>query len=422
MRKLTLFILSLIPYVANAQLLSIDQLWMNADQNLIYQQNQLKTKITEQELLELKSNRIPIFYIDANIQRNLIIPTTPVPAIAFDPNAQDGAIIPLKFATKWSSKAGVQVEWNLFDPKRQTEEKQKSLEIQKATIEQQSAAQKWKQDATLAYASIVFATQQYQLTQEDHKLYEEIVVISKDRYEAGRELSSTYIAAQQEIERHQIQLYESLSVLQEANLELGKYTNLDSIQHLTSDFQEIHDRIKNLDNTNYDIQSLEVDKNISALQLAAVKKQLLPSLTLNGYLGQQYFSNELKLARKEEWFGNSFVNLALRLPLSGYFTAQPTLKKIAINSDLIDKQIQELARNEEIIENQNNVKISAAEKKIEAYKKIEALAQQNKAEQYEAYKAGRVLFTMYSDALKGYHKAKQDIWQAQYDLLKLLLN
>lgn len=422
MKKLFLYILFAAPMIVQAQTLSIQQLWENANQNIIYQQNQLKTQIVEQELLELKTNRIPIFYIDANLQRNLIIPTTPVPAIAFDPSAQEGAIIPLKFATKWSSKAGVQVEWNIFDAKRKVEEQQKALEIQKSQLDQQLSLQTWKNDATLAYASIVLATEQYKLTQEDTKLYEEIVSITKERYDAGREPSANYITAQQELERHQIQLYESWSVLQEADQELRKYSNLDTTQYLTSNFEDIIQNLQNWDKTNYDIKTLEVDKSISELQLASVKRQLLPNLSFNGYLGEQYFSNELKLARTEEWFGNSFVNLALRIPLSGYFTTQSTVKKIALNRDLIDKQIQDITRNEEIENNQNNLKIVAVEKKIDSFKKIEALALQNKNEQQEAYKAGRILLTVYSDALKGYHKAKQDVWQAQYDLLKLLLN
>lgn len=422
MKKLILYILFASPFFGYGQSLSIQQLWENANQNILYQQNQIQTQITQQELLELKTNRIPVFYIDANLQRNLIIPTTPVPAIAFDPNAQEGAIIPLQFATKWSSKAGIQVEWNIFDPKRAVEEKQKVLEIEKSQIDQQFTLQNWKKDATLAYASIVFATEQYNLMQEDTKLYEDIVTISKERFEAGRETSSAYIAAQQELERQYVQLYEAWSVLQEADQELRKYSDLDSIRHLSSNFEEIIQRLQNLDNTNYDIQSLEVDKRISELQLSSVKKQLLPTLSFNGYLGEQYFSNELKLARKEEWFGNSFVSLALRIPLSGYFTTQPSIRKISLNAALLDKQIQELNRNEQIADNQQKLKITATEKKIEAYKRIEALVLQDKDEQQEAFQAGRILLSDYSQVMMNYKKAKMDVWQAQYDLLKLYVD
>lgn len=422
MKKFIPYIFAIIPFALQGQTMSIQQLWENADQNLKYQQNQVQTQVIKQELLEIKSNRIPIFYIDANLQRNLIIPTTPVPAIAFDPNAQEGAIIPLKFATKWSSKAGVQVEWNIFDPKRRVEEKQKELEIQKSELEQKLTLQNWKKDATLAYASIVFATEQYNQAQEDTKLYEEIVSINKERYEAGREPSTNYIAAQQELERHTIQVYDAWAVLQEADLELRRYSNLDTIQHISSNFEDIRHSLQNFDHTNYEIASLEIDKSISDLQLASVKRQLLPTLSFNGYLGEQYFSNELKLARKEEWFGNSFVNMALRIPLSGYFTTQPTIQKIALNADLIGKQMQDIARNDNIDDTQRKLKITAAERKIDSFRKIEKLALQNKNEQHEAYKAGRILLTEYSQALMAYKKAKQDIWQAEYDLLQILID
>jgi outer membrane protein len=422
MKKSLLYILLAFPFAVQGQSLSIQQLWENADQNLKYQQNQLQSQIMQQELMEIKTNRIPVFYIDANIQRNLITPTTPVPAIAFDPNAQEGAIIPLKFATKWSSKAGVQVEWNIFDPKRHVEEKQKELEIQKSELEQKLTLQNWKKDATLIYASIVFATEQYNQAQEDSKIYEEIVSINKERFEAGREPSANYIAAQQELERHKIQVYDAWAVLQEADLELRRYTNLDSIQHISSNFEDIRNSLQNFDSANYDIASLEVDKSISDLQLSSVKRQLLPTLSFNGYLGQQYFSNELKLTRKEEWFGNSFVNLALRIPLSGYFTSQSTIRKIALNAELIGKQIKDIASNENIDDTQKNLKITVAETKIESFRKIERLALQSKNEQQAAYTAGRILLTDYSQSIMNFKKAKQDLWQAQYDLLKLLID
>ena len=422
MKKLIPYIFAILPIALQGQTISIQQLWENADQNLKYQQNQLQSQILQQELLEIKTNRIPVFYIDANTQRNLITPTTPVPAIAFDPNAREGAIIPLKFATKWSSKAGLQVEWNIFDPKRKVEEKQKQLEIQKSELEQKLTLQNWKKEATLAYASIVFATEQYNQAQEETKIYQEIVSINKERYEAGRESSANYIAAQQELERHKIHVYESWSILQEADQELRKYTNLDSIQNLSSNFNDIKNDIQGLDNTNYDVKSLEVDKNISDLQLASVKKLLLPTLSFNGYLGEQYFSNELKLSRKEDWFGNSFANLAVRIPLSGYFTTQPTIRKIALNADFIDKQLQDITHNDNIDAIQRKLKMITVEKKIESFHKIEKLALQNKNEQHEAYKAGRILLTDYSQALMNYKKAKQDIWQAEYDLLQILID
>ncbi|UZJ62997.1 TolC family protein [Sphingobacterium sp. KU25419] len=314
MKKILIIILAIFPIFVQAQTLSIEQLWNNVDQSLTHQQDLLRKEIKEQELKEIKSSRIPVFYMDANLQRNLIIPTTPVPAIAFDPNALDGAIIPLKFATKWSSKAGIQMEWSLFDPKRQLNEKQQSLEIQKAEIISDQHKQDWKHDATLAYASVVLATQQYEMALKDSASYEDILEISKTRYEAGRLPSNQYLSAQQEYERKRITLYEAWSVLIDADLELRKYTNLENTQTLSSNIGAIKGFVEHLKKENFAIKSIALDQQINLLQRRSIKKQLLPTLTANAYLGKQYFSNEFRLDKNNAWYGNSYVNIALRIP------------------------------------------------------------------------------------------------------------
>ncbi|MNX89917.1 Outer membrane efflux protein [compost metagenome] len=356
------------------------------------------------------------------MQRNLIIPTTPVPAIAFDPNALDGAIIPLKFATKWSSKAGIQMEWSLFDPKRQLNEKQQSLEIQKAEIIRDQHKQDWKHDATLAYTSVVLATQQYEMALKDSASYEDILQISKARYEAGRLPSNQYLSAQQEYERKRITLYEAWSVLIDADLELRKYTNLENTQTLSSNIGAIKGFVEHLKKENFSIKSIALDQQINLLQRRSIKKQLLPTLTANAYLGKQYFSNEFRLDKNNAWYGNSYVNIALRIPLSAYFTAQPTLKKEILNAHVLELQLQEEQHIDQIKTQQQNAKIKTAQLKIDRLHHIEKLAAQAVKEQDSAYRGGRLILTEYHESVLSYQKAKKDIWQAEYDLIKLLLD
>lgn len=422
MKKIVIIILVIFPIFVQAQALSIEQLWNNVDQSLTHQQDLLRKEIKEQELKEIKSNRIPVFYIDANLQRNLIIPTTPVPAIAFDPNALDGAIIPLKFATKWSSKAGIQMEWSLFDPKRQLNEKQQSLEIQKAEIIRDQHKQDWKHDATLAYTSVVLATQQYEMALKDSASYADILQISKARYEAGRLPSNQYLSAQQEYERKRITLYEAWSVLIDADLELRKYTNLENTQTLSSNIEAIKGFVEHLKKENFAIKSIALDQQINLLQRRSIKKQLLPTLTANAYLGKQYFSNEFRLDKNNAWYGNSYVNIALRIPLSAYFTAQPTLKKEILNAHVLELQSQEEQHIDQIKTQQQNTKIKTTRLKIDRLHHIEKLAAQAVKEQDSAYRGGRLILTEYHESVLSYQKAKKDIWQAEYDLIKLLLD
>src|SRR5690606_40763418 len=66
------------------------------------------------------------------------------------------------------------------------------------------------------------------------------------------------------------------------------------------------------------------------------------------YLGEQYYSNEFRLDRGEEWFGNSFVNLALRIPFSAYFTGKSSVQHARLNTQLFDLQIAEEQKLENI--------------------------------------------------------------------------
>lgn len=421
MKKIVYCLLFSFPFLTSAQSLSITQLWESLSERLEYAQDSLLLRIREEERNELRTARLPVFYADANLQRNLIIPITPVPAIAFDPDAREGAIIPLQFATKWSSKAGVQMEWDIFDPSRRSDEQEKALDIQKTEIQKAQNVQQWKHDATLAYTSVILASQQYKIARLDSAAYADILAVSKARFQAGREPSSSYLAAQQEFERKRIHLHEAWAVLCDADLELRRYADLADIASLSTDIQGIRTHLQTYEKDNYTIKSLETDQQIARIQQQRAKRQLLPILSLNAYLGQQYFSNELRLDRGREWYGSSFLNMALSIPLSAYFTSRPTLRKAALADARLAQQIQQEERDELIRGQQLAAKISNATQKTEGLARIEQLALQHKEEQEAAYRAGRLLLTDYNESILAYNKCKQDVWQAEYDLIELLL-
>jgi len=401
--------------------LSIAQLYEQLDQSAAFQQEELQLRIARESYRELRTDRVPVFYVDANLQRNLIIPSTPVPAIAFDPTAPEGAIIPLKFATKWSSKAGIQLEWQLFDPKRRALEAEQKLHVSKAEVQKMQVAQDWTRDATLAYASVVLATEQYELALQDSAAYAEILDLSRERFEAGRLPLGEYVTAQQEFERKRIQLHEAWAVLLDADQELRLYVDLTGSQSLSTDIAGIVSYLEPRDQVNFTLQSLALDQQINAIQQAAVRRQLWPSLALNGYLGEQYFSNNLRLGQRDQWFGNSFLNLALRWPLSSIFTAGPTLRKLSYTAEWHARQIQQEELSESVQEAQAKARITAARSKLISLERIEVLAAELREEREAAFVAGRVLLSDYNEALSAWIGSQQDVWQGQFELIQRLL-
>ncbi|MDR2282299.1 MAG: TolC family protein [Sphingobacterium sp.] len=421
MRILVYLLSLLIPGLCQSQSLSIEGLWLQMESGIAHRQRALQVEVRKQELKEFQTNRIPVFYVDANLQRNLIVPTTPVPAIAFDPNATDGAIIPLKFATKWSSKAGLQVEWELFDPRRRLDEQQKSLEVKRAELDLRQQQVDWQHDATLAYAAVVLATEQYALAQQDSMAYQDILRVTQARYEEGREKSVNYLTAQQEFERKRIQLQEAWSVLWDADLELRRFTDLETTKVLSSNIKDIAAFVRTYDPENVTLLALELDRKSYELQHRALRSGLLPSLKANAYLGEQYFSNEFRLDRGKEWYGSSYVNLALRMPLSAFFTVQPTFRKLRAQSEITSLKLREETDSDRISSQQQQVKVAAAQSKLERLEAVMRLAEQVKQEQEQTYREGRLLLTDLNLSINQLNQAKRDVWQAGYDLIRALM-
>ncbi|MNV82162.1 hypothetical protein D3C71_1758780 [compost metagenome] len=85
-------------------------------------------------------------------------------------------------------------------------------------------------------------------------------------------------------------------------------------------------------------------------------------------------------------------------------------------------QLQEEQHIDQIKTQQQNAKIKTAQLKIDRLHHIEKLAAQAVKEQDSAYRGGRLILTEYHESVLSYQKAKKDIWQAEYDLIKLLLD
>lgn len=407
--------------ISNAQELSIQELWNEVDKTYSIQEKRLNREVQEEQLRIRKSERIPVIYGDVNLQRNLIIPTTPVPAIAFDPKADEGAILPLKFSTKWNSKAGIQLEWDLFNPTKRSQRKEDQINLEKAKVSELQSKQEWKINATLAYASIVLATEQYKAALADSILYAEINNINKDRYEAGRLSSSEYIVSQQELLRKRINIHESWSILEEANLELGRYYPLERISVLKNNIEEIVSLTDSIAEENFDQQLISLDEQLAQIQLEGIKRQALPTLSFNAYYGGQYFSNSFNIVNKNYWYGYSYANLGLKIPISAYFTNSASIRQATLNEKIFRNQLNEAKDSDAIDLKQKSSKINSQNKRIKSLEEIKDLAAQNKAEKLESYEAGRILLTEFNKANSEYLKSCQDLWQAKYDLLKITI-
>jgi outer membrane protein TolC len=159
--------------------------------------------------------------------------------------------------------------------------------------------------------------------------------------------------------------------------------------------------------------------------MSAEKVKYLPKLALNGYLGADQFSNDLKPFQSNTWFGNSFVGLALRLPIT--IGENKLNKKSQFQSQIKSLNFQ---KEEELKESEKNKQtalqaISTLKEEAKSYSMNVDLLKENVQLYNERLQAGQETYENVNLEEIEYQKEKQKlnnvnnkIWQQWLLVLK----
>jgi len=415
MRKSIFYISLLVCAQLNAQELSLDKALELAN-NPEYKQAELEVLKQEINLKIQKNKRLPLIYGDANVQRNLIVPVTPVPAIAFNPNAEPGEITPLKFATDWSAKAGLQLSLDLFNSQNQLNIKQAENQNRKAEIDKQQSAEDFKKLIIDLYAQAYLAQQQFEVSVLNENNFRETLQIIIKRNEAGRVSDLEKNAALQKAYELQLTVDESELVLQNKYLQLANYFDVTAFDFISTSIDDIIQQ--NLTIADYEIEQLKLDIDAKEIEIQNNKLTSIPKLTFNAFYGGQFYDNQLKITNSDNWFGNSYVNLALRIPITENFEKRLKAKQFDFDKEIIQSKLETLEREKLNSNKQQQNDLLILSQKIQAYKQIVSLAESNVKIVKAQVDAGTVLISEYNKELENLFTQNQKLWQTSYDLLK----
>lgn len=401
------------------QELTLSQALQNAKHTSVSQATNQQV-IDDIQLQIQKSKRLPLIYGDANLQRNLIVPVTPVPAIAFNPNAAPGEITPLRFATDWSAKAGLQFSMDIFNPDNQSairEAKYNQSRSQLSLVQEETTVQKKIIDG---YAQVVLAMEQADVASAILKQYEATQAIINARYEAGRiDIVEKNTAQTKYLEVQQL-YREAQAVVLNKQIALLEFTAFDINDSFVTPLPAIKNTVKPYEDLT--IAQLKLDQDWATTKINNLYLKALPKLTLNGYYGAQYFDNSLKLFNNDQWFGNSFINLSLRVPITEHYERSLLSKRLKAEYNMATDKLQEeeqLQYRKQLL-NQNT--IQTHQDKITQLKQTVALAQENVQVINEQVTAGRVLVTNLNNAIEQLLDQQKKLWQAEYDYINTLID
>lgn len=415
MRKSISYISLLVCAQLNAQELSLDKALELAN-NPEYKQAELEVLKQEINLKIQKNKRLPLIYGDANVQRNLIVPVTPVPAIAFNPNAEPGEITPLKFATDWSAKVGLQLSLDLFNSQNQLNIKQAENQNKKAEIDKKQSAEDFKKLIIDLYAQAYLAQQQFEVSVLNESNFRETLQIIIKRNEAGRVSDLEKNAALQKAYELQLTVDESELVLQNKYLQLANYFDVTAFDFISTSIDDIIQQ--NLTIADYEIEQLKLEIDAKEIEIQNNKLTSIPKLTFNAFYGGQFYDNQLKITNSDNWFGNSYVNLALRIPITENIEKRLKAKQFDFDKEIIQSKLETLEREKLNSDKQKQNDLLILSQKIQAYKQIVSLAESNVKIVKAQVDAGTVLISEYNKELENLFTQNQKLWQTSYDLLK----
>lgn len=147
-----------------------------------------------------------------------------------------------------------------------------------------------------------------------------------------------------------------------------------------------------------------------------------PSLSLTGYYGANYFGRELKPGDPDRWFGNSFLALSLRVPISRSLSTAKEVSRLRVEEQLERENLRE-------IKNSRLAELSKERDRVETLREtyglklanMNLMKQQVVAREIQFQKGYLLESEFLSEKLRE-QNAQQEYLQAAYDLLSACIN
>lgn len=380
--------------------------------------------IAEEAVKQSKKGVNPEVFIDFNLQRNLIIPSTPVPAKAFNPNAQEGDLLLLKFSTNWSGNAGINFNYDLFNPEQKSKVRQSEIQSKIAITDTKLTKTEAILNISKTYMEALIAQEQLKLNIADFKTKSTIYNMLSDQHNAGRitriELNTGKAALNTSVSKNK----EAQNIADKANAELLYIMGYNPLDPIHIDFEDSIDMLfanyntpRQNDSLPLELQKLEQQKMLLEEEKLAAKVKYYPKLSLGAFYGNNYYDNQFDLFKGTNWHGNSFVKIGLKIPLTDWM--QYKNDKAIINYQINSNDLAYKNKKNQVALNylKASKDIDLNKGKYEDLKRNFLLEQENYLLIQQQYTDGRLLIEELSKADYAVQFAKSEYLNAAYNYL-----
>lgn len=387
----------------------------------------LKEQQEEIKLSQTKLDYLPDVYVTSDLRKNIIIPTTPIPATMINPSAPEGELMYMRFNTPWSSGAGLNLAFDIFNPEMigRKSEQEKLLKISELGL--QIAENELRANVTQAYIDCVIAQTQLNAIIADTTYYADLLQETETLYKREKVSLADKNNSEMNYNTSLTRFHQAKSIFHNAKINLlinlGEDVNASNLNRLrlADNIQTLYAKMNTAQLINDD-NSLSQSRQAELVSLSEIKTKntvlkYAPSLSLSGYYGANYFGQNLNLGNSDKWFGNSFLSLSLRVPI---------MQSLSTSKEVSQLRMQEQIERENLRELQNSRvgELSRELTLLETYKNNYLLKQSNLKLMSENIAAKQlqlekeyILTSEFSSEKLREQNALQEYLQAAYDVL-----
>lgn len=253
---------------------------------------------------------------------NPIIRSNIVPVGRFSPNPTDETRA-IKFGTNFNQTAGLQVMQPIFDASIRSKITESQLQYRIKKDQVTTANEELIYEVSKTFVSILTKQEQLKIATLDTARTASTLKMMRNKFSDGTVFKMDFNKAKI---NHNNSIFAYTALISDLVVEkiyLGFLTHLpaETIEIVDVDGIFSEQNVASLSQwketrTLSKVNGLESKILLTQQQIIGEKAKYLPKLSFNGYLGADQFSNELQPFQSNSWFGNSFVGLALRVPIT----------------------------------------------------------------------------------------------------------
>ncbi len=304
---------------------------------------------------EITAEGLPQIDATADLSKNLKLQTTFIPAIFFDPNAEEGEVAPVTFGTPYSGLAGINASQMIFNGSYFVGLNAARTLKELTTKEHIQTKRDVVEAIQKAYYYVLVSEVSYRTVQLNYDRLDSLLRETKIMHENG-------FTEKIEVSRTQVQFNNIKTNLENSRREL-EYSKDVLKFHIGMPLEtnlQIADKFSgfNINFSNYVIEDadgrhrieeeiLEIQKQLATLDLKNNHVQYLPTLDLYFGLGANagtLTSKELFSFNDDNWFGYRMVGISATLPIFDGLRKAKKIQQNRINIAQIELQQKNLER------------------------------------------------------------------------------